>query len=59
MREIKFRAKRKIEMENKEIEMKLVKKILWAYIGKHGVVITNGNIDYVLQEAYKEWKSQQ
>jgi hypothetical protein len=46
-------------MENKEIDMKLVKKILWSYIGRHGVVVTNGNIDYVLQEAYKEYNNEQ
>ena len=43
--------------EKKPVEnsFKTVKKILWSYIQKHGTVITNGNIDYVLEQAYKEY----
>ena len=37
------------------MDYKEVKKILWAYIGRHGVVINNGNIDYVLEQAFKEY----
>lgn len=35
--------------------LKAVKKIMWKYIQKHGVEITNGNIDYVLEQALKEY----
>jgi hypothetical protein len=38
-----------------ESSLKTVKKILWGYIQKHGTVIDNGNIDYVLEQAYKEY----
>lgn len=32
-----------------------VKKVLWTYIRKHGIVINNQNIDYVLEQAFKEY----
>ena len=35
--------------------VKELKKIFWAYVGKHGVVVNNGNIDYVVEQAIKEW----
>lgn len=38
-----------------ESSLKTVKKILWGYIQKHGTLITNGNIDYVLEQAFKDY----
>lgn len=43
------------EKKTVDKSFKTVKKILWSYIQKHGTVITNGNIDYVLEQAYKEY----
>ena len=43
------------EITTTENLLKTVKKILWAYIQKHGTIIDNGNIDYVLEQAFKEY----
>lgn len=34
------------------------KQIIWAYIRKHGILVTNQNIDWLLQEAIKEWEDE-
>ena len=43
------------KIERREmIELKELKKAFWQYIGKHGIVITNGNIDFVVEDCLKE-----
>ena len=43
-------------MEDKIISIKELKKAFWNYIGKHGIVVNNGNIDYVVEQALKEYE---
>jgi hypothetical protein len=39
-------------MEKRNLDLKEIKSILWKYISKTGTLITNGNIDYVLEQAF-------
>lgn len=43
-------------MEDKIINIKEFKKAFWNYIGKHGIVVNNGNIDYVVEQVLKEYE---
>ena len=45
--------KDKIE-QGTPIELKELKKAFWQYIGRHGIVVTNGNIDFVVEDCLKE-----
>lgn len=51
------------ELENKieqgtMIELKELKKAFWQYIGRHGIVVTNGNIDFVVYDCLKELQNE-
>lgn len=37
----------------KQYTIKELKKIFWDYVGKHGTIVNNGNIDYVVEQAVK------
>ena len=38
------------------VRLEDLKKAFWQYIAKHGVVIDNGNIDYIVEQALKEYR---
>lgn len=41
-------------MNDKLITVKELKQAIWKYVGKHGTLISNGNLDYVIEQALKE-----
>ena len=46
------------EKENKMSEYEL-KEIIWRIIAREGIVVTNQNLDWILQKAYKEKSNEQ
>ena len=41
------------------MEYKELKKILWEIIVRENIIVDNGNIDWLLEKAFKELKEKQ
>ena len=40
-------------MNDKAISVRELKKAIWDFVGRTGTVITNGNLDWVIEQALK------
>ena len=47
------------EETNDKYSIKDLKKIFWKHVAKYGIEITNQNIDYVVEQAVKEYNKKE